>query len=266
MSASGGTTRAPLGRERHTRLPAALKERQVALPVVSTVALPAFIDPEHLISAFGLVGLLVIIFAECGLLIGFFLPGDTLLFSAGLLVATDIFHISIWLLVVLVSVAAIVGNLVGYWIGRTAGPAVFNRPNSRLFRQEYVERSHAFFEKYGAQTIVLARFVPIVRTFATVMAGASRMRFATYVVYSVVGGVVWAVGVTLLGYYLGHIPFVQQTIRPLIEPVLVGIIVLSLVPAAVEMLRSRRRSRPSAESPDSARLDARASADGGAAD
>jgi membrane-associated protein len=210
---------------------------------VQTAALPAIIDPEHLINTFGLIGLLVILFAECGLLIGFFLPGDTLLFSAGLLVATDVFHVSIWLLVVLLPLAAILGNLVGYWIGYRAGPAVFNKPESRLFRQEYVDRSHAFFERYGARTIVLARFVPIVRTFATVMAGAGRMRWRTYATFSVIGGVLWAVGILLLGYYLGHIRFVQDTVRPLIEPVIVGVVVLSLVPGAIELLRSRRRGR-----------------------
>lgn len=206
-----------------------------------TVAAPALIDPTHLINTFGLVGLLVIIFAECGLLIGFFLPGDTLLFSAGLLAATGVFKISIWLVVALVPVAAVLGNLVGYWIGYHAGPAVFNKPESRLFKQEYVQRSHDFFERYGARTIVLARFVPIVRTFATVMAGAARMRFALYTVYSIIGGVLWGLGLTLLGYYLGHIPFVQRTVRPLIEPVLVAIVLLSVVPAAVELLRSRRK-------------------------
>jgi membrane-associated protein len=214
---------------------------------VHTLAAPAFIDPDHLINTFGLVGLMVIIFAECGLLIGFFLPGDTLLFSAGLLAATGVFKISIWVVVALVPIAAFAGNVVGYWIGYRAGPAVFNKPNSRLFKQEYVERSHDFFERYGARTIVLARFVPIVRTFATVMAGASRMRFATYAAYSLIGGVLWGAGVTLLGYYLGHIPFVQKTVRPLIEPVLIGIVVLSVVPAAVELLRSRRRRGMTAE-------------------
>jgi membrane-associated protein len=214
---------------------------------VNTVALPAFIDPNHLIDTFGLLGLMVIIFAECGLLIGFFLPGDTLLFSAGLLIATGVFNVSIWLVVALVPLAAVAGNLVGYWIGYQAGPAVFNKPNSRLFRQEHVDRSHQFFERYGARTIVLARFVPIVRTFATVMAGASRMRFAAYAAYSVVGGLAWAAGVTLLGYYLGHFSFVQKTVRPLIEPVIVGIVLLSLVPAAFELVRSRRRRGMSAE-------------------
>src|SRR5215212_2432570 len=140
----------------------------------------------------------------------------------------------------LVPLAAIAGNLVGYWIGYKAGPAVFNKPDSRLFRQEYVDRSHDFFEKYGARTIVLARFVPIVRTFATVMAGASRMRFATYAAYSVIGGVLWGAGVIAAGYWLGHIEFVRDTVEPLIEPIIIGVVLLSLVPAAIQLLRSRR--------------------------
>jgi membrane-associated protein len=209
--------------------------------VQNLALLPDFIDPDHLLSSFGLLGLIIIVFAECGLLVGFFLPGDTLLFSAGLLTATGTLDVPFWLSMVLVPLAAIAGNLVGYWIGWKAGPAVFNKPNSRLFRQEYVERSHDFFERYGARTIVVARFVPIVRTFATVMAGASRMRFATYAAYSVIGGVLWGGGVLAAGYYLGHISFVRDTVEPLIEPIIVGVVLLSLIPAAVELLRSRKR-------------------------
>lgn len=221
---------------------------------MQTLALPAAIDPDHLLSSFGLVGLLVIVFAECGLLIGFFLPGDTLLFSAGLLVSVGRLDLPVWALLTLVPVAAVAGNLVGYWIGYKAGPAVFNRPDSRLFRQEYVEKSHDFFEKYGARTIVLARFVPIVRTFATVMAGASRMRFAVYALYSVIGGILWAGGIIALGYYLGHIRFVRETVEPLIEPILIAVVVLSMLPAAFELIRSRRRkagmtARPLVEEP-----------------
>ncbi|HEX6756102.1 MAG TPA: VTT domain-containing protein [Mycobacteriales bacterium] len=219
-----------------------------------TLALPGAIDPNHLLSSFGLIGLLIIVFAECGLLVGFFLPGDTLLFSAGLLVSTGKLDLPLWSLFTLVPLAAIAGNLVGYWIGYKAGPAVFNKPDSRLFRQEYVDRSHEFFEKYGARTIVVARFVPIVRTFATVMAGASRMRFAVYAAYSVIGGVLWGAGVIALGYYLGQFRFVRETVEPLIEPILIGIVLLSMVPAAVELIRSRRRrggmtSRTLAEEP-----------------
>ena len=221
---------------------------------MQTLALPAAIDPDHLLASFGLVGLLIIVFAEWGVLVGFFLPGDTLLFSAGLLVATGRLDLPIWSLFGLVPLAAILGNLVGYWIGYKAGPAVFNKPDSRLFRQEYVDRSHDFFEKYGARTIVLARFVPIVRTFATVMAGASRMRFSVYALYSVIGGILWGGGIIALGYYLGHIDFVRETVEPLIEPILIAVVVLSMVPAAVELIRSRRRrggmsSRPLTEEP-----------------
>ena len=205
------------------------------------MAVSGFLDPTHLINTFGLIGILAILFAECGLLVGFFLPGDTLLFSAGLLTATGRLDVPFWVQLLLVPIAAIVGNLVGYWIGYQAGPAVFNKPDSRLFRQEYVDRSHDFFERYGARTIVLARFVPIVRTFATVMAGASRMRFRTYAIYSVIGGVLWGAGVLALGYYLGHIPFVRDTLEPLIEPILIAVVLLSMVPAVVELLRSRRR-------------------------
>jgi membrane-associated protein len=209
--------------------------------VQSLALMPDAIDPDHLLSSFGLLGLVVIVFAECGLLVGFFLPGDTLLFSAGLLTATGTLDLPLWVSLTLVPLAAIAGNLVGYWIGYKAGPAVFNKPDSRLFRQEYVDRSHDFFEKYGARTIVLARFVPIVRTFATVMAGASRMRFAAYALYSVIGGLLWAAGLLTLGYYLGQIAFVRDTLEPLIEPIIVGVVLLSLIPAAVELLRSRRR-------------------------
>ena len=203
-------------------------------------AAPAFLDTNHLLSTYGLVGLMVIIFAECGLLVGFFLPGDTLLFSAGLLISTATLHVNIWLAVVLVPAAAVLGNLVGYWIGYRAGPYVFDRPRSRMFRPEYVERSHAFFDRYGAPAVVLARFVPIVRTVATVMAGVSRMRFALYALYSLIGGVLWSGGVMLLGYWLGHIQFVRKTIEPLIDPILLLVVLVSVLPALVHWLRSRR--------------------------
>jgi len=202
----------------------------------------SFLDPDYLVATFGLIGLLLIIFAECGLLVGFFLPGDSLLFTAGLLVASGVFQVPLLALVVLLPIAAVAGNLVGYWIGYSAGPAIFRRPDSRLFRQEYVEQSSAFFAKYGARTIVLARFVPIVRTFATVMAGASRMDFRVYTIYSVVGGVLWGAGVTLLGYFLGQVAFVRDNV----EPILLGVVALSVLPIAIELLRARRsRSRSS---------------------
>jgi membrane-associated protein len=201
----------------------------------------SFLDPQHLITTFGLIGLLAVVFAECGLLVGFFLPGDSLLFVGGLVAAGGLSGVSfvpLWVLLIVVPVAAIAGNLVGYWIGYRAGPAIFNKPDSRLFRAEYVEKAHAFFEKYGARTIVLARFVPIVRTFATVMAGASRMNFRLYAIYSVIGGVLWGAGVTALGYWLGQVTWIRDNI----ELIAIGIVVVSVVPIAIEFLRGRRRA------------------------
>ena len=204
------------------------------------------LDPSHLLSNYGLIGLALIIFAECGILLGFFLPGDTLLFSAGLLIATDTITTPLWVFLVVAPVAAVAGNLVGYWIGRKAGPKVFDRPNSRLFRPEYVDRSSAFFDRYGSWTIILARFVPIMRTFATVMAGVGRMRFSLYLLYSIIGGVLWTSGLILAGYWLGHISFVRNTVEPLIDPILIGIIVLSLLPVTIHYLHARRADRRSA--------------------
>jgi membrane-associated protein len=195
-----------------------------------------FLDPEHLINTFGLIGIMVILFAETGLLVGFFLPGDSLLFTAGLLVAGGLVA-PLWVVLLLLPLAAVLGNLVGYWIGHRAGPAVFNRPDSRLFKAEYVERSRVFFERNGARTVFLARFVPIVRTFATVMAGASRMDLRRYALYSVIGGIAWAAGVTLLGYWLGQV----AVVRDHVEVFILGIVAVSLIPVAIEFLRARRQ-------------------------
>lgn len=200
---------------------------------------PAWLDPQRLLDGVGIWGLALvalILFAECGLLVGFFLPGDSLLFTAGLLVAGNAFRVPLLALLVVAAVAAIAGNLVGYWIGRQAGPAVFNRADSRMFRREYVDKTAAFFDRYGSRAIVLARFVPIVRTFITVMAGVGRMDPRRYFTYSTIGGALWTVGVSLLGYYLGQVAFVRSNL----EIILVGIVVLSVVPIGVEVLRSRR--------------------------
>jgi membrane-associated protein len=194
-----------------------------------------FLDPTHLINTFGLIGIMVVLFAECGLLVGFFLPGDSLLFTAGLLAAGGLIA-PLWVLLVALPVAAVAGNLVGYGIGRAAGPAVFDRRDSRLFKAEYVTRSRAFFDRNGARAIVLARFVPVVRTFATVMAGAARMDLRRYVLFSVIGGVAWAAGITLLGHQLGGV----AVVRDHIELFILGIVALSLVPVALEVLRGRR--------------------------
>ncbi len=209
---------------------------------MSILAAPAILDATFYLNTFGLIGVLLVIFAESGLLVGFFLPGDSQLFSAGLVAAGGIAGISLaplWVLLLLLPIAAIAGNLVGYWIGLRAGPAVFNRPDSRLFRAEYVDRAHTFFERNGSRTILLARFVPIVRTFATVMAGASRMNFRRYALYSVIGGIVWAAGVTLLGYWLGQV----RLVRDHLEIFILAVVVVSLIPVGLEFLRTRRQSR-----------------------
>lgn len=198
---------------------------------------PGVLDPSTLLATLGLVGVLAAAFAETGLLVGFFLPGDSLLFTAGLFAArTDPFA-PLWVLMVLIPVAAIVGDQVGYLIGHRAGPTLFRRPDSRFFRQEHVRRAHEFFDRHGPRTVVLARFVPVVRTFTPVVAGVSGMRYRTFVAYNVLGGVLWGAGVTLLGYLLGGVALVRDHV----EVVLVLIVAVSLVPVVLEVLRSRRR-------------------------
>ena len=200
----------------------------------------SLLDPQHLISAFGLLGILAIVFAESGLLIGFFLPGDSLLFTAGLLIAGGTYlHLPLWLLCLLAAAAAIAGDQAGYAFGRRFGPGLFRRPDSRLFKQENLARAHGFFDKYGARSLILARFVPIVRTFTPIVAGAVRMHYRTFVLYNVIGGALWATGVTTLGYFLGQVAFVRDHI----ELILIGIVAVSVVPIAIELLRARGRTR-----------------------
>lgn len=206
---------------------------------LATIALlPDWLNPERILSALGpwaLLGVALIIFAECGILLGFFLPGDSLLFLTGVFVGTGAIAQPLWLVCAVLAIAAIVGNLVGYWIGRAAGQSLFDKPDSRLFKREYADRAHAFFERYGAPAIILARFVPIVRTFITAVAGIGRMDFRKYATYSTVGGLIWAVGVTALGYFLGGIPWVKNNI----ELVLILVVLISVIPIAIEYLRHR---------------------------
>lgn len=201
------------------------------------------LSPDTLLSGSGaLLVLAAILFAECGLLIGFFLPGDTLLFAAGIGVATGSITTSLGAFLVVAPIAAIAGNLGGYWIGYRAGPVVFDRPNSRLFKPEYVTRAHNFYERFGSWTILIGRFVPIVRTVATVMAGVGRMRFALYALYSVVGGIVWTDGVLLLGHALGKVAWVRAH-KSWIDAMVIVVVVLGLLPAAVHYWQGRSRRR-----------------------
>jgi membrane-associated protein len=210
--------------------------RQSAVTTPPVAVGPDFLKPEVLIEAFGTLGVLAIVFVESGLLVGFFLPGDSLLFTAGLLSANGTLP-PLWILLVTIPLAAIAGDQVGYLIGRKAGPAIFRRPDSRFFHHEHLEKSQAFFERYGGRTIIIARFVPIVRTFAPVMAGASRMNYRTFVTYNVIGGVAWGVGVTTLGYFLGQIEFVRANI----EFIIVAIVLVSFIPIGSELLRARAK-------------------------
>lgn len=197
---------------------------------------PSWLDPETLIEKFSMIGLLVIVFVESGLMFGFFLPGDSLLFTAGLLSATTDLLPDIWVLVVLIPIAAIAGDQCGYWIGRKFGTPLFNRPDSRFFKREFVDQTAAFFERHGARAIILARFVPIVRAFVPVMAGTSRMDYRTFLFFDIIGGILWGAGVVTLGYFLGQIDFVEKYI----EFILIGVVVVSVVPIALELNKARR--------------------------
>lgn len=200
-----------------------------------------WLDPEYLLNSMGdfaFWGMLFIVFAECGLFA--LLPGDSLLFVAGLFIAGGWQHApSIGVSCLLISVAAWLGNVTGYGIGRKIGPALFSRPDARLFKQEYVDRTYAFFDRYGNRAIVLARFVPIVRTFITLAAGVGRMPFARFATYSAVGAVLWGTGITLLGYWLGQITFIKDNI----DLIALGIVVVSVLPMVSEVLREKSRRR-----------------------
>lgn len=184
----------------------------------------------------GYVVLAVIVFTETGLLVGFFLPGDSLLISAGLVAASG--RLNIWLLNVLLIVAAVAGDSVGYAIGRRLGPRLFTRPKSLLFNPRHVERTRAFYARHGSKTIVIARFVPIVRTFAPVVAGVGQMEYRRFVVYNIAGGMGWVTSMTWAGYLLGQ---AVPNISDHVHVVVVIVILLSLVPVAVELIRERRR-------------------------
>lgn len=210
---------------------------------MTTLALgPSWLDPDYLLNTFGVWGLLAIVFAESGLLIGFFLPGDSLLFTTGLLITTKQLDFPLWLCIVLICIAAILGDQAGYLFGKKVGPALFNRPDSKLFKQENVVKAHEFFEKYGPKSLVLARFVPIVRTFTPIIAGVSGMRYRSFITFNIIGGILWGAGVTMLGAWLGKIDFVHKNI----EAILILIVLISVVPILIEFLRARSKSKKAA--------------------
>jgi len=193
---------------------------------------------EPLIRSAGYIGIFTIIFAESGLLIGFFLPGDSLLFTAGILASQGLFDITI--LTTGVFIAAILGDNVGYAFGKRVGPRLFKRPDSLLFHQKNIERAQAFFEKHGGKTLILARFTPVVRTFAPILAGVGKMEYKRFFFYNVIGAVIWAIGVTLLGYFLGQ---VIPDIEKYVVPVAILIIIASIVPSVWHLWQARN-SKP----------------------
>ncbi len=222
------------------------------LPLLVPLLLPDWLDPEYLLTQLGnwaLWGAALIVFAECAIFP--VLPGDSLLFAVGMFIANDAKIITFGSMdktgVLLVSmamlvVAAVLGNVVGYWVGKTVSPWLF-KPRSgfigKVFSAKHLEQTHAFFERYGARALILGRFVPFVRTFITMVAGAAGMTFRTYITYTAIGAVVWAAGLTLLGYFLGTISFIKNNL----DAVLVAIVVVSVLPMVFEYLRERRKAK-----------------------
>lgn len=193
------------------------------------------LDPMFLVKTAGLAGVIAVVFAESGLFFGFFFPGDSLLFTAGLLASQGFLPIG-WLLIG-TFFAAVLGDSVGYWFGKKSGPTIFAREDSLFFHKKHIERAQQFYAIHGKKTIILARFVPIVRTFAPILAGVGHMEYRTFVTYNIIGGAIWAIGLTTLGYFLGS--FIPSVDRYLL-PIVLGIIAVSFVPIVREYLRSRR--------------------------
>ena len=220
-----------------------------ALPLVHAPMLgPEWLDAANLITTivkwFGpwaILGVMLVIFAETGLLIGFFLPGDSLLFTLGMFVGTGAVGVPIWVAAPLVWLAAVAGNQTGYLIGRKAGPAIFNKPDSRLFKQEYVDRTSDFFERHGGKAVTLAQFVPIVRTFTPVIAGVGKMHYRHFITFNVLGATFWAFGITWLGYFLGTITWIQDNIDAMILVIVFISVAPMLASAVSKIVKSRRQ-------------------------
>jgi membrane-associated protein len=204
----------------------------------------SYLDPRFLIETFGYVGLFAIVFAESGLFFGFFLPGDSLLLTAGLFAyrpdpATGQPLLNIWVLLPLLFVAAVLGDNVGYWFGRKAGPPLFNREESLLFKRKNLLAAKAFYEKHGGKTIILARFMPFIRTFAPIVAGAVEMEYRRFMFFNLIGGLLWAIGVTLAGYFLGSL-FEPEVLDRYFLIIVVVVVFLSVLPTAIHLLQDNR--------------------------
>lgn len=199
--------------------------------------MPGLLDT---IVAFGYIGIFITIFAESGFLLGFFLPGDSLLFTVGLLASQGYFNI--FVLILLTMSAAVLGDSFGYWLGKKFGPKVFNREDSFFFKKKYVTRAEEFYARYGKKAVVMARFVPVIRTFIPIMAGVANMRYATFLSYNIIGGVVWAGGITLIAYTLGtQFPNIKEYLHIII----IGIVFASFLPIVFDIARQRLHSNMS---------------------
>ncbi len=209
-------------------------------------ALIPWLDPENLINGFGafaILGVSFIVFAETGLLVGFLLPGDTLLIITGLLTFQGVIDLPIWLVCLCISAAAFLGGEVGYLIGHKAGPRIFERKETGLFSIENVKRTNGFFERFGGFAVIVARFVPIVRTFAPVAAGVGHMNYKKYSLYNAIGAIIWGTGLTLVGYLLGYIPPLSAFVTEYIDLILLGAVAITLIPTVYHYIQSMRKAR-----------------------
>jgi membrane-associated protein len=199
------------------------------------------VDLIEFIKWASIIGVAAIVFAESGLLIGFFLPGDSLLFATGFLISAGFLNINIHLAVLIVFIAAVVGDSVGYTFGHKLGPKLFKKPDARLFKQEYITKAQAFYEKHGGKTIIIARFIPIVRTFAPIVAGASQMDYRRFLSFNLIGGLLWAAGITYAGYLLGGV-FERAGIEidTVLLPIIALIILVSVLPPAIHILKEKK--------------------------
>ncbi len=199
-------------------------------------SLLSYLDPLVIIKTLGLIGVIAIVFAESGLFFGFFLPGDSLLFTAGFLASQDL--ISIWWLLIFCFIAAVAGDNVGYYFGKKVGPSIFSREDSLFFHKKHIEKAHTFYERHGKKTILLARFIPIVRTFVPIIAGVAKMEYKSFMLYNLMGGFLWSWGMLGFGYLLGQvIPNADKYLTPII----LVIIVISFIPAVIEFFKQKKK-------------------------
>ena len=195
------------------------------------------LDPQKLLESVGLIGLFIVIFAESGILIGFFLPGDSLLFTVGLMIGGGVIQTPIWVACLAISISAVIGDQIGYFIGKKSGPKVFNKPESKLFSHKNVERAENFFQKYGAKAVIFAHYVPIMRTFIPVAAGVGNMKYSYYLRNNIIGALSWGISVPLIGYFLGNIAFIREHVIV----VTLVLIALSFIPVTMEVIKARKR-------------------------